>query len=175
MFFSPVRSNIWQSELLTSRSESTEMKLLHGSLHRTPPKPSATNRLHSRRRPPTLQIEINESFKAAVVSRSGGFDVEMVRVTEMILIYYCLKTLFSYPYFRQDLYNPDTWVPIAVNHDVWKSWTKVPAIPRAAVGSLQHSRSSVRLVKGRRKGAQTVCDPRHLSYLLKWPSFIFWP
>lgn len=56
--------------------------------------------------PPTLQIEINESFKAAVVSRSGGFDIEMVRVTEIILIYRCLKTLFSYPYFRQDLYNP---------------------------------------------------------------------
>lgn len=56
-FFPPVRSNIWQSELLTSRSESTEMELLHGPLHRTPPKPSATNRLHS---PPLpLQIEIN--------------------------------------------------------------------------------------------------------------------
>ena len=48
-FFSPVLSYIWQSEPLTRHSDSAEMRLVHGSLHRTPPIPSATIRL---RRPP---------------------------------------------------------------------------------------------------------------------------
>lgn len=49
VFFPPVPSYVWQSEPLTRHSDSTEMRLVHGSLHRTPPIPSATIRP---RRPP---------------------------------------------------------------------------------------------------------------------------